>query len=62
VVDADNAPDPDALGALQLGEGAIEIGAGDAHLNEHGLSLRAVEAVQPIAARPRLEDHETEPS
>ena len=62
MVDADDAADPDALAPLQRGEGAVEIGAGDAHLGEHGLSLRAVETVQPIAARPRLEDHETGPS
>jgi hypothetical protein len=31
--------------SLQLGEGAVEIGAGEAHLGEHGLSLRAVETV-----------------
>ena len=46
--------DPDALAPLQLGEGAVEVGAGDALLGEHGLSLRAAEAVQPIAPRPRL--------
>ena len=57
VVDADDGADPDALAPLQLGEGAIEIGAGEALLGEHGLSLRAVEAVQPIPARPRLADH-----
>jgi hypothetical protein len=49
VVDADDAADPDALAPYQLGERAIEIGAGDALLGEHGVSLRAVRSVEPIA-------------
>ena len=49
VVDADDAADPDALPPLQLGERAIEIGAGDALLGEHGVSLGAVRSVEPIA-------------
>ena len=47
---------------LQVGESAVELGAGDAHLGEHRLSLRAVGRVQPIAARFRLEDHGTSTS
>jgi hypothetical protein len=61
VVDADDAADPDAFGSLQLGEGAVEIGSADTLLSEHDLSLRAVEVVQPVAARPDLDDHGTRP-
>jgi hypothetical protein len=61
VVDADDAEDPEALAPLQLGESAVEVGARDAYVDEHGVSLRAVEAVQPVAARPRCEDHQTGP-
>jgi len=42
VVDADDGADGDALGALQLGKGAVEVGAGEAPLAEQGLGLGAV--------------------
>ena len=52
VVDADDGPDGDALGALQLGEGAVEVGAGEAPLGEQGLGLGAVGRVEAIAPAP----------
>jgi hypothetical protein len=61
VVDADDGADSDALAPLQLGEGAIEIGVCDADVGQHGVSLRAAEAVQPIAPRAWLEDHQSGP-
>ena len=61
MVDADDGADPDALAPLQLGEGTVEVGSGDALLGEHGLGLGAVKAVQPVAARPEFDDHGTRP-
>src|SRR5918994_3537936 len=49
VVDADDAADPDAFAPLQLGEGAVQVGAGDADLGEQGPGLGAVDRVEPIA-------------
>jgi hypothetical protein len=44
VVDADDGPDLDALGALQLGKGAVQVGPGEAPLGEQGLGLGTVGA------------------
>ena len=48
LVDADDGADPDALGSLQRGEGAVEFGAGDA------LARRA--RPQPPGCRARRAD------
>ena len=42
LVDADDGPDMDAFGALQLGKGAVEVGPGEAPLAEQGLGFRTV--------------------
>jgi hypothetical protein len=39
VIDADDTPDDDALGARQLGDRVVEVGAGEAPLGEQGLGL-----------------------
>ena len=49
VVDADDGANPHALAPLQLDERAIEVGFGDALLDQYGVSLRAAEAVQGVA-------------
>ena len=38
--------------ALQLGKGAVEVGAGEAPLGEQGLGLGTVGRVEPIAPAP----------
>jgi hypothetical protein len=58
VVDADDGPDLDALGALQLGEGVVEVGPGEAPLGEQGLGLGTLGRVELIAPAPgSLDDH-----
>ena len=52
LVDPDDGPDRGALGAFQLGEGAVEVGAGEAPLGEQGLGLGAVGRVELIAPAP----------
>ena len=54
----------DALAPLQLGERAVEVGAGEALLGEQGLGLGAAGRVQPVApARWRmLDDHRPQAS
>ena len=52
IVDADDGPDGDAFGALQLGKRAVKVGAGEAPLGEQGLGLGAVGRVEPIAPAP----------
>ena len=42
----------DALGALQLGDGAVEVGAGEAPLGEQGLGLGTVGRVELVAPAP----------
>jgi hypothetical protein len=62
VVDADDGANPHALAPPLLGEGAIEVGFGDALLDQYGVRLRAAGAVQGVASRPRCEDHQTRPA
>ena len=58
VVDADDGPDLDALGARQLGEGVVEVGPGEAPLDEQGLGLGAAGRVELVAPAPgSLDDH-----
>ena len=45
-------------GALQLGEGVVEVGPGEAPLDEQGLGLGAVGRVELVAPAPgSLDDH-----
>ena len=49
VVDADDGPDGEALGAGKLGEGVVQIGPGEAPLGEQGLGLRAALRMELVA-------------
>jgi hypothetical protein len=57
VVDADDRPDLDALGPRQLGKGAVEVGPGEAPLDEQGLGLGAALRVKAVASTPGWPDH-----
>ena len=49
VVDADDGPDGEALGAGKLGEGLVQIGPGEAPLGEQGLGLGTVGRVELVS-------------
>src|SRR5919106_1119617 len=49
LVDPDDGPDRGSLAPLQPGEGAVEIGGGEALLGEQGPGLQAVRRVEPVA-------------
>jgi hypothetical protein len=49
--------EPDAFVSLLRGEGAVEVGVGDADLGEHGRGLAAVRCVEPIARSPEQAVH-----
>ena len=57
LVDAGDGSDGNALGALQLGEGMVQIGPGHALLDEQGLGLGTVRRVEPIAPARGCFDH-----
>jgi hypothetical protein len=48
-VDADDGADLGVFGLLQLSDGVVEVGAGEAPLGEQGPGLGAVRRVEPIA-------------